>query len=46
MRSVPIGAAEEVHEPPPLINVAAHSGVVPVENVTDPLGLPPLTVAE
>jgi hypothetical protein len=46
MRSVPSGAAEELHEPLPLNNVAVHSGVDPVEKVTDPLGVPPVTVAE
>jgi hypothetical protein len=44
--SVPSGAAEELHEPLPLNNVAVHSDVDPVENVTDPLGVPPVTVAE
>jgi hypothetical protein len=38
--SVPIGAAEELHEPLPFDNVAVQSGVEPVENVTDPLGVP------
>ena len=37
--SVPTGAAEELQEPLPLDNVAVHSGVDPVENVTDPLGV-------
>jgi hypothetical protein len=46
MRSVPRGAAVELHEPLPLDNVAVQSGVDPVENVTDPIGLPPVTVAE
>ena len=40
IESVPIGAAEEVHEPLPLDNVAIQSGVEPIENVTDPLGVP------
>jgi hypothetical protein len=47
--SVPIGAAEEVHEPLPLDNVAVQSGVDPAENVTEPLGVPvtvDVTVAE
>lgn len=46
MRSVPRGAAEELHEPLPLDKVAVHSGVDPVENVTEPVGVPPVTVAE
>jgi hypothetical protein len=46
MRSVPSGAAAELHEPLPLDNVAVQSTVDPVENVTDPVGVPPLTVAE
>ena len=49
--SVPTGAAEEVHEPLPPDNVAVHSGVNPVMNVTDPVGVgtpvaPVDTVAE
>jgi hypothetical protein len=47
--SVPTGAAEELHEPVPFVNVAAQSGVDPAENVTEPLGVPPevdVTVAE
>jgi hypothetical protein len=40
IESVPIGAAEELHEPLPFDNVAVQSGVEPVENVTDPLGVP------
>jgi hypothetical protein len=46
IRSVPSGAAVALHEPLPLDNVAVHSDVDPVENVTDPLGVPPVTVAE
>jgi hypothetical protein len=38
--SVPTGAAEELQEPLPLDNVAVQSGVDPVENVTDPVGVP------
>ena len=38
--SVPIGeAAEELHDPLPFANVAVHSVVEPVENVTDPVGV-------
>jgi hypothetical protein len=37
--SVPAGAAEELQEPLPFDRVAAQSGVVPVENVTEPLGV-------
>ena len=49
--SVPTGAAEEVHEPLPPDSVAVHSGVNPVMNVTDPVGVgtpvaPVDTVAE
>ena len=47
--SVPIGAAEELHDPLPLDNVAIQSDVDPVENVTVPLGVPvavDVTVAE
>jgi hypothetical protein len=47
--SVPAGAAEEGHEPLPFDNVTVQSGVNPVENVTDPLGVPvavDVTVAE
>jgi hypothetical protein len=36
--SVPTGAAEELHHPPPNDSVAVHSGVVPAVNVTDPVG--------
>jgi hypothetical protein len=49
IESVPIGAAVELHEPLPFDNVAVQSGVEPVENVTDPLGVPvavDVTVAE
>jgi hypothetical protein len=43
--SVPTGAAEELQEPLPLDSVAVQSGVDPVENVTDPLGVGnPVTV--
>jgi hypothetical protein len=43
--SVPTGAVEELQEPLPLDNVAVHSGVDPVENVTDPVGVGnPVTV--
>jgi hypothetical protein len=43
--SVPTGAAEELQEPLPLDNVAVQSGVDPVENVTDPVGVGnPVTV--
>jgi hypothetical protein len=38
--SVPTGAAEELHEPVPFVNVAVQSGVDPAENVTEPLGVP------
>jgi hypothetical protein len=47
--SVPTGAAVELQEPLPFDKVAVHSGVDPVENVTDPLGVPvtvDVTVAE
>jgi hypothetical protein len=47
--SVPIGAAEELQKPFPFDNVAVQSDVEPVENVTDPLGVPvtvDVTVAE
>jgi hypothetical protein len=37
--SVPIGAAEEVHEPLPFDSVAVQSGVDPVVNATDPVGV-------
>jgi hypothetical protein len=37
--SVPTGAAEELHVPLPFDSVAVHSGVVPVVNVTDPVGV-------
>jgi hypothetical protein len=37
--SVPTGAVEELQEPLPLDNVAVQSGVDPVENVTDPVGV-------
>ncbi len=37
--SVPTGAAEEGHEPPPFDNGAVQSGVDPAENVTDPVGV-------
>jgi hypothetical protein len=38
--SVPTGAAaEELHEPLPLVNVATHSDVDPVVKVTVPVGL-------
>jgi hypothetical protein len=40
IESVPIGAAVELQEPLPFDNVAVQSGVDPVENVTDPLGVP------
>ena len=45
-RSLPTGAEVALHEPLPLDNVAVHSAVDPVENVTEPLPLPPVTVAE
>jgi hypothetical protein len=35
-----------LQEPLPLDNVAVHSDVDPVENVTEPLGVPPVTDAE
>jgi hypothetical protein len=38
--SVPIGAAEELHEPLPFDKVAVQSGVDPAEKVTEPLGVP------
>ena len=47
--SVPAGAADELHEPPPPDNVAMQRGVEPVVNVTVPPGVPPtldVTVAE
>ena len=47
--SLPTGAAEELHVPLPFNNVAVHSGVDPVVNVTDPVGVPDpfgVTVAE
>jgi hypothetical protein len=48
--SLPAGAAEEVHDPLPLDNVAVQSDVDPVEKVTDPLRENPVilgvTVAE
>ena len=45
--SVPTGAAEELHDPLPPASVAVQSGVVPVENVTDPLGADnPVTVVD
>ncbi len=37
--SVPSGAAEILQEPLPPDNVAVQSGVEPVENVTDPVGV-------
>jgi hypothetical protein len=37
--SVPTGAAEELHVPLPFDSVAVHSGVDPVWNVTDPVGV-------
>jgi hypothetical protein len=46
MRSEPRGAAAELHEALPLDNVAVHSDVEPVENLTDTPGVPPVTVAE
>jgi hypothetical protein len=45
-RSLPSGAVVELHEPLPLESVAVHRDVDPVENVTDPLPLPPVTDAE
>jgi hypothetical protein len=45
-RSVPTGAADELHEPMPPDSVAVHSAVDPVEKVTDPLGVPGDAVAE
>ena len=45
-RSLPTGAADELHEPLPPDSVAVHSGVDPVENVTEPLGVPGDTDAE
>ena len=43
--SVPSGAALELHVPLPLDSVAVHSVVVPVVNVTDPVGVGcPLTL--
>lgn len=44
-RSLPSGAADELQDPLPLDNVAVHSGVDPVENVTEPLEAP-VTEAE
>jgi hypothetical protein len=46
MRSVPSGAVAALQEAVPIDTVAIHSGVDPVENVTDPVGVPPVTVAE
>jgi uncharacterized protein YaaQ len=49
MVSVPIGAAEELHEPLPFDKVAMQRDVDPAENVTEPLGVPvavDVTVAE
>jgi hypothetical protein len=37
--SLPTGAAVELHEPVPFVNVAVHSGVGPVVNATDPVGV-------
>jgi hypothetical protein len=37
--SVPTGPAEDVHIPLPFDSVAVHSGVEPVVNVTDPVGV-------
>jgi hypothetical protein len=37
--SVPTGAAEELHHPLPSESVAVHSGVDPVVNVTEPVGV-------
>jgi hypothetical protein len=37
--SVPTGAAEELHVMAPFDNGAVQSGVDPVENVTDPVGV-------
>ena len=45
-RSLPSGAAEELQEPLPLDNVAVQSAVEPVENVTEPPGVPGDTDAE
>jgi hypothetical protein len=42
--SLPAGAAEELHDPLPLNNVAVQSDVDPVENVTDPLRENPVIV--
>lgn len=39
MVSVPSGAAEELHVPLPFESVAVQSGVDPVVNVTDPVGV-------
>ena len=36
---VPAGAPEELHVPLPFDSVAVHSGVEPVVNVTDPVGV-------
>jgi hypothetical protein len=45
--SVPTGAAVELQEPLPADNVAVHSNVVPIENVTDPVGEDnPVTVVD
>jgi hypothetical protein len=38
-KSVPTGAAGELQDPLPLANVAVHSDVDPVENVTEPVGV-------
>jgi hypothetical protein len=51
IESVPIGAADEVHEPLPFDSVAVQRGVVPVRNTTDPVGAgnpfaPVVTVVE
>jgi hypothetical protein len=43
--SVPTGATEELHVALPLDSVAVHSVVVPVVNVTEPVGVGcPLTL--
>jgi hypothetical protein len=42
--SVPTVAAEELHVPLPLDSVAVHNVVDPVVNVTEPVGVPAVSV--
>jgi hypothetical protein len=44
--SIPTGAAGEAHDPEPPESVAVHSGVEPVEMMTEPVGVPPPEVTD